>query len=176
MNKELIKISKHLSYLLRHQTDSPKINDKGYASVKEILDILHITNKDLHEIVETNDKKRFEFSKDNKFIRAVQGHTINVDVDLKEEQPPNTLYHGTCTQFLASIMKNGLKKQKRLYVHLTEDINIAKNNGSRYGKPCVIIIDTQKMLNNNIKFWHSKNNVWLTNDIEPSYFKEIKYF
>lgn len=177
LNKNLIKQSKHLSYLLRHQKEEPQIDDNGYALVKEVLQYLKdVSLNDLKLIVENNDKKRFEFSKDFSKIRAVQGHTINVDVELNEQIPPKILYHGTYTKAIPLIKKNGINKMKRLYVHLTENINIAKDNGKRFGNPCVIIVDTEQMSKDGIKFFKSKNNIWLTNFVDTKYIKEIQYF
>ena len=84
---------------------------------------------ELNEIVETNDKKRYEFSDDKKKIRARQGHSIVVDVELKETTPPDVLYHGTATRFLSSIYENGIIKGNRQHVHLSETVDIATTVG-----------------------------------------------
>lgn len=174
--KKLIKLGKHLSFLLRHQKDNPPLDEHGFANVKDVLFLLGINSEELNFIVENNDKKRFEYSKDKKMIRARQGHTVKVDVDLKETEPPGFLYHGTSTKSIDKIMKDGILKMKRLYVHLISDIEIAKENGSRYGKPCIIVVDTGKMYEDGIKFYKSNNDVWLTDKVEPKYFSEIIYF
>ena len=175
-SKDLIRSSKHLSFLLRHQKDEPKVDEHGYALVSDILKALNIKRKDLDEIVEMNDKKRFEYSEDKNKIRARQGHTIQVDVDLMEMIPPDLLYHGTCTLNLEDIYKEGIKKMKRQHVHLTEDLEIAKNNGKRYGVPCAIAIDSQKMHEDGIKFYLSNNDVWLTDFVDSKYIMDIVFF
>ena len=103
-------------------------------------------------------------------IRARQGHSINVDVNLSEMTPPDVLYHGTATRFLESIYANGLNAGNRLYVHLSPDEATAINVGSRHGKPFVIKIDCHKMLADGCKFYLSNNGVWLTKQVLPKYF------
>lgn len=174
--KQLMRASRRLSYLLRHQKENPPIDKNGFALVKDILSELKINKDKLDYIVQNNDKKRFEYSKDNLKIRACQGHTIDVDVDLVEAKPPVYLYHGTSTKSISSIMDSGILKMKRLYVHLIEDIEIAKSNGSRFGSPCVILVNAEEMYENGIKFYKSKNNVWLTDKVESKYFLDIIYF
>ncbi len=119
----------------------------------------------LEKIVDTNDKKRFAFSEDKTKIRASQGHSIDIDLDLQPVKPPSILYHGTATRFLDSIMKTGLQKQNRTHVHLSKDIDTATNVGSRYGKVIVLKIGAGKMNENGYKFYCSENNVWLTYSI-----------
>ena len=174
--KNLIRRSRMLSYLLRHQKENPPIDEHGYALVKDVLSLLGMNKDELDYIIQNNDKKRFEYSDDKLKIRACQGHTISVDVDLVEKKPPIYLYHGTSTKSIASIMKDGILKMKRLYVHLITDIDVAKNNGSRFGSPCVIVVNSGDMFDNGIKFYESKNGVWLTDKVEPKYFLDIIYF
>ena len=123
----------------------------------------------LDEIVATNNKQRYEYSPDGRKIRARQGHSIPVDVELKEATPPDILYHGTATKFLESIYKKGLLPGTRLYVHLSQDEETAINVGSRHGTPFVIKIDCQKMLADSCKFFLSNNGVWLTEKVLPEY-------
>ena len=125
--------------------------------------------KELEEIVETNNKKRYEFSDDKKKIRARQGHSIPVDVELKEATPPDVLYHGTAKNFVGSIWKNGIKKMSRLYVHLSGDEETARKVGKRHGYPVVIFINTKQMREDGIKFYLSNNNVWLTEFVDKKY-------
>ena len=125
--------------------------------------------QELEEIVETNDKKRYEFSDDKKKIRARQGHSVDVDVELEEKTPPDILYHGTATKFLESIYKNGINSGNRLYVHLSNDEDTAKKVGSRHGTPYVLKIDANKMFNDGNKFYLSNNDVWLTKFVDKKY-------
>lgn len=172
MNKGIINLGKELAFLLRHDKEAFSkglIDHNGWRNVSELLS-LGYTQETLDEIVETNDKKRYEYNQDKSKIRARQGHSIPVDVELKETVPPGILYHGTATRFLDSINKSGLLPKDRLYVHLSPDFETAIKVGSRHGKPTVITIDCKKMVADGHKFYLSNNGVWLTGPIKPKYF------
>ena len=170
--KDIIRQGKHLAYLLRHDNDAfgdGRIDRHGWRMVSELLK-LGYTRPVLDEIVATNDKQRYEYSSDGRMIRARQGHSIPVDVELQEMTPPDVLYHGTATRFLSSIYKDGLLPGTRLYVHLSPDEQTAIKVGSRHGKPFVLRIDCKKMLADGCKFYLSNNGVWLTDEVKPTYF------
>lgn len=108
-NKDLVRKGKHLAFLLRHDTKY-QFDEHGWREVSDLIKNQGYTMQELEEIVETNNKKRYKFSDDKKKIRARQGHSIPVDVELKETTPPDVLYHGTATRFLDSILKQGILK------------------------------------------------------------------
>ena len=169
---DVIKKGKHLAFLLRHDKEAfedGRIDKHGWRKVGELAKLGYDRSL-LNEIVATNNKQRYEYSPDGREIRARQGHSIPVDVELKEATPPDILYHGTATKFLESIYKKGLLHGTRLYVHLSPDEETAINVGSRHGKPYVIKIDCQKMLADGCKFFLSNNGVWLTEKVKPEYF------
>lgn len=169
MSKDnLVKKGKHLSFLLRHDTEY-QFDKHGYREVKDLVKNHGYTKSELIEIVETNDKQRYEFNNDKTKIRARQGHSVNVDVELKETTPPDVLYHGTATRFLDSIMKNGINKMSRNYVQLSSDIDTATTVGSRHGTPIILKVDSRKMSDDGIKFYLSNNNVWLTEYVDTKY-------
>ena len=169
MSKDnLVKKGKHLSFLLRHDTEY-QFDEHGYREVKELIKNHGYTKAELIELVETNDKQRYEFNNDKTKIRARQGHSINVDVELKETTPPDVLYHGTATRFLDSIMKTGINKMSRNYVQLSTDIDTATTVGSRHGTPIILKVDSRKMSDDGIKFYLSNNNVWLTEYVDTKY-------
>ncbi|MEG0761400.1 RNA 2'-phosphotransferase [Chryseobacterium sp.] len=170
------KISKFLSYILRHHPELIDLNldEKGWANVNEIIaksatDNQGFTFEELNEIVETNDKKRFVFNEDKTRIRANQGHSIGIDLNLKPQQPPELLYHGTAQANVDSILKNGIEKRSRQHVHLSLDIETATKVGMRHGKPIILTISTGKMFEDGILFYLSENNVWLTDFVNPCY-------
>lgn len=127
------------------------------------------TMKELREIVAINNKQRYEFSEDMTRIRARQGHSIQVDVELAEAAPPDILYHGTTKAFVKSIMSQGIQKGKRLYVHLSTTIDMAAKVGTRHGEPVVLAIDAKQMHEDGIKFFFSRNGVWLTEFVDAKY-------
>ena len=120
----LIKRGKKLSYLLRHDKSSA-FDEHGWREVNDLVANHGFTMEELREIVATNNKQRYEFSEDMMRIRARQGHSIQVDVELEEAIPPDVLYHGTAKEYADSIMKQGILKGKRLYVHLSTTIETA---------------------------------------------------
>ena len=173
-------LSIFISLILRHKPDEIGIvlDDHGWANVDELIDGINKTGRYinmqlLEEIVRTDNKGRYSFNENKTLIRANQGHSIPVDVELKEVVPPKILYHGTATRFLDNIKCQGIKSMSRLYVHLSEDLETAIKVGNRHGKCVVLVIDTEKMINDGIKFYLSENNVWLTKYIEWKYIKEI---
>lgn len=127
------------------------------------------TMEELRKIVATNNKQRYEFSEDMTRIRAKQGHSIQVDVELAEATPPDKLYHGTAKAFVESIVSQGILKGKRLYVHLSTTIDMATKVGERHGEPAVLIIDAKRMHEDGVKFFLSCNGVWLTEFVDVNY-------
>lgn len=164
----LIKQGKKLSYLLRHD-QSYAFDEHGWREVSDLMANHGFTLEVLREIVATNNKQRYEFSEDMTRIRARQGHSIRVDVELAEAMPPDILYHGTAKSFVESIMSQGIQKGKRLYVHLSTTIDMATKVGERHGEPVVLAIDAKRMHEDGIKFFLSRNNVWLTEFVDVKY-------
>lgn len=160
--------SKELAYLLRHdKTYSFDIH--GWRNVEDLITNHHFTMAELEAIVLNNDKFRFEFSDDKNCIRARQGHSIKVDVELSVATPPLLLYHGTSANSLVSIQQHGINRSKRLYVHLSETINDALQVGSRHGSPIALQVDCRQMFNDGFTFNRSRNGVWLTEFVPSQY-------
>lgn len=175
---DLIETSKYISLILRHKPETIGItlDEHGYANVNDLLNGLNINFQILEEIVKTDNKNRYSFNDDKTKIRANQGHSINVDVELIEKKPPDILYHGTATKYVSDINKYGLLPKSRLYVHLTDSIEVAKATGVRHGELVIYEINAKKMYEKDIKFYLSVNNVWLTKRVENEYIKIIRGF
>lgn len=177
MNRNrLIKTSKFLSYVLRHRPDEIgiQLDDSGWVEVDALLRASgehgqKLSPELLQEIVATNDKKRFAFSDDGKRIRASQGHSIEIDLDLEQREPPEQLYHGTVERFLESIMSTGLIKGNRHHVHLSSDVETASKVGGRRGRPIILRVDAGKMHHDGHTFYRSANGVWLCDSVPPAY-------
>jgi len=169
--KEIVKKSKLLSLVLRHKPEAIgiELDKNGWANVDELKKKMNISQVVLEKVVEINNKKRFEFDEHKMRIRACQGHSIDVDVELEENQPPDLLYHGSATRFSDSIFKKGLIKGTRQHVHLSTDIFTAERVGQRHGKPVIFQVDTKKMFENSYKFFISNNDVWLTDHVPVEY-------
>jgi putative RNA 2'-phosphotransferase len=151
------------------------LDEHGWANVDELIKGISKTHKldmdILEEIVQTDNKQRYSFNEDKTLIRANQGHSIPVDVELEKQKPPKYLYHGTGEKFRASIDEQGLIPKGRLYVHLSSDIDTAINVGSRHGKPIVYRVWSGLMNEKGYEFYKSVNGVWLTKEVPTEYIK-----
>ncbi|MCH5716100.1 RNA 2'-phosphotransferase [Niabella hibiscisoli] len=174
--KEAVRISKFLSLVLRHQPETIDLvlDENGWADVTPLIDKCNqkgITlNRELLEhIVATNTKKRFSFNDQKDQIRANQGHSIDVDLALSVQVPPDLLYHGTAERFVSSIKEQGLIKQQRQHVHLSAKQSTAVQVGQRHGKPFVFSVLTAQMHRDGFVFYLSDNGVWLTDHVPAKY-------
>ena len=174
------KLSIFLSLVLRHKPDAAGIflDEHGWANVEDLINGIKNTGRNinmpiLEDIVETDSKQRYSFNEDKTLIRANQGHSVLVDVNLEKMKPPKFLYHGTADRFLNSIMEEGLKPMNRLYVHLSTDIETAIRVGKRHGNPVVLKIHSNQMYEEGCIFYLSKNGVWLTRDVQIKYLEQI---
>ena len=170
MEKEFIRKSKHLAFLLRHDTEYT-FNRNGWREVKDLVKNHGYTRKELEDIVASNDKKRYEFNHSHTKIRACQGHSIAVDVELQEAIPPAVLYHGTSTKALESIYKHGIQRGNRIYVHLSKSKEEALKVGCRHGTPFVLEVDCKQMSKDGFKFYLSHNGIWLTKEVPNKYIR-----
>ncbi len=170
-----IEASRFLAYVLRHKPDSIGISldEHGWADVSELVAGISkqriFSLQMLEEIVTTDAKGRYSFNEDHTLIRANQGHSIPVDVDLKATEPPAVLYHGTATKYISSIEKEGLIAKSRLYVHLSPDFETAIKVGKRHGKPVVLKVNAKAMANDGAEFYLSENGIWLTKAVPFKY-------
>lgn len=177
MNREALKkTSKRLSYVLRHRPDTIGLDlgEGGWLLVDELLAELashgkSITQDLLERVMAENDKQRFEFSDDQRRIRARQGHSAEVDLGYEPAVPPDVLYHGTATRNLDSIFERGLVKGNRHHVHLSVNQETMIQVAMRHGKPVLLAIDAKQMAADGYEFFVTGNNVWLTDRIPPDY-------
>ena len=177
---DLNKTSRFISLILRHRPDTIGISldEHGWASVEELLAGIskkqYIDMEMLEKIVETDSKQRYSFNEDKTLIRANQGHSIDVDVELPKKQPPVFLYHGTGEKYVSSIDEQGLIPKSRLYVHLSGDEATATIVGSRHGRPVVYEVLANQMYHDGYEFFQSVNGVWLTKAVSVKYLKKLK--
>ena len=169
--------SKFISLILRHKPEAIGISldEHGWANVDELIAGIAKTEpfdmSMLEEIVTTDEKQRYSFNEDKTLIRANQGHSIPVDVELEEIIPPKHLWHGTGEKYTASIEKTGLIPKSRLYVHLSSDYDTAGKVGERHGKCVIYRIDSGKMAQDGFRFYRSVNGVWLTKEVPVRYIR-----
>ena len=166
---DAVRTSKRLSFVLRHRPDSVglELDEAGWADVDQLLAALRLTREQLERVVATNDKRRFEIAGNR--IRAVQGHSIAVELGYTAERPPAELFHGTVQRFLPAILAEGLRPQRRHAVHLSVDVGTARTVGARRGRPVVLRVDAERLARDGAVFTRSANGVWLVDSVPPSY-------
>jgi putative RNA 2'-phosphotransferase len=179
MEKKLAKLSKFMSLVLRHQPETIglTLDAEGWADVTDMLARMnqHGTKCDLpllEQVVTTNDKQRFAFNADHTKIRANQGHSVEIDLALRPQAPPEILLHGTVAKFLDSILAQGLLPGSRQHVHLSTDEAVARSVGARRGQPVVLRIRAGDMHRAGHEFFCSENGVWLTTQVPAQYLAE----
>lgn len=172
--------SKFISLILRHKPETIGItlDEHGWADVQELIDGINqsggymLDKESLEEIVHSDEKQRYSFNEDHTLIRANQGHSIPVDVELEEKTPPDILWHGTGEKYVELIDAQGLIPKSRLYVHLSSDKETAKKVGSRHGRPVIYEIDCRQMVTDGYRFFESANHVWLIKEVPVKYMKK----
>ncbi len=175
-----IKISKYLSKHLRHAPERLGLTlaPGGWVKIDELLAACAahqfvITRTELEEVVANSDKQRFSFDETKTLIRANQGHSVDVDLQLEPQIPPDVLYHGTGEMSLSAILRSGLSKMSRHHVHLTKEIETARKVGMRHGHPVVFVVDSFAMHQAGFTFYCSDNGVWLVDKVPPQYLSAI---
>jgi putative RNA 2'-phosphotransferase len=179
--KRRVRLSKLLSLVLRHEPEAAgiRLDRGGWAAVEELVEGCRrrgrpITREELDEVVATNDKGRFAFSPDGTRIRAVQGHSVPVDLGYELRTPPEFLYHGTARRFLDGIQREGLRSGGRQHVHLSPDAETAVKVGRRHGRPAVLRVDAGRMAREGHAFFLAENGVWLTERVSARYLERIE--
>ncbi|PZD74328.1 RNA 2'-phosphotransferase [Acaryochloris thomasi RCC1774] len=180
MRKQLVLTSKFLSLVLRHkpETIGLTLDEHGWIEIAALLEAAQrhkrpISREKLDEVVFTNDKQRFAFSPDGLKIRANQGHSVAVDVELQSASPPQFLFHGTVARFFEAIQAVGLSKMQRQHVHLSASQDAALRVGARRGQPLLLQVAAGKMHNEGYIFFQSRNGVWLTDSVPWRYIEKL---
>ncbi len=174
--KQLTRISKFLSFVLRHKPEEIGIHldQNGWVDVSDLIEKANnhgvkFDREILDRVVATNAKKRFAFNATLDKIRASQGHSVEIHLGYTTQMPPEILYHGTGERSVPSILENGLEKRQRQHVHLSIDFETARKVGQRHGKPFVFKVLAAQMHNDNFQFFLSDNGVWLTEYVPAKY-------
>jgi putative RNA 2'-phosphotransferase len=176
---DVVRVSKRLSYVLRHHPESVgiQLDGAGWVDVAELLAALRasgleLTRAELEHVVATNDKRRFAFDGGGTRIRASQGHSVAVSLGYEPAAPPAVLFHGTVERNLAAIRAEGLRPGNRHAVHLSPDPETARAVGARRGRPTVLRVDAARMSADGWSFTRSANGVWLVDAVPPSYLSD----
>ena len=180
--------SKYISLILRHKPllrtifgdmeFAITLDEHGWADVSELIAGVSKTHplnmEDLERIVAEDEKQRYSFNEDKTLIRANQGHSIPVDVELEQVEPPEILYHGTATKYEEAIDREGLIPKSRLYVHLSSDEETARKVGIRHGKLVLYRIKSGEMHRDGYVFYRSVNGVWLIKAVPVKYMEKCE--
>ncbi|MBW4472337.1 MAG: RNA 2'-phosphotransferase [Stenomitos rutilans HA7619-LM2] len=177
----LVKISKYLSRHLRHTPERLGLTlaTGGWVGVDELLSAcaahqFSFTRAELEEVVAASDKQRFSFDELKTRIRANQGHSVEVDLQLEPQTPPEVLYHGTGEPSVPAILRSGLLKLSRHHVHLSREMETARKVGMRHGRPVIFAIDAAAMHQAGFTFYCSDNGVWLVDEVPSCYLRITK--
>lgn len=180
MKDMMTEAGKLIAYILRHRPDEfgLAIDPHGWVDVNGLVNAVKTQYPfdlaALEAIVATDKKKRYSFSDDKSRIRANQGHSIPVDVEMPEAVPPDILYHGTGAKYVDGILRQGLLPKSRLHVHLSADFDTARTVGARHGEPVVFRVGAKAMHEAGHVFWLSENGVWLVKAVPPEYLRIIE--
>ncbi|MBX9666766.1 MAG: RNA 2'-phosphotransferase [Candidatus Obscuribacterales bacterium] len=171
-----IKLSKHLSLVLRHRPDLADVfpDNAGWVDVESLLAGLartgtHLDRDELELIVTESDKQRFKLNEDKSKIRANQGHSYQIDLGYAPQKPPELLFHGTASKYLRSIRAEGLIKRLRHHVHLASNLETAAKVGKRHGELVLLTIRSGQMFDKGYEFFLSDNGVWLTESVPAEF-------
>ena len=179
--KSMIEISKLISLVLRHKPGALGLtmDRHGWVNTEALIDKINniqpFDMRALEEIVDTDSKQRYSFNADKSCIRANQGHSIPVDLELQPQKPPKRLWHGTATRFSESIERQGLLPMQRQYVHLSDNPQTALSVGKRHGMPVIYAVDAEAMDRSGHTFYRSDNGVWLTKAVPAQYLERTDH-
>jgi len=180
--RRLVRASKFLSKYLRHQPEALglALAPGGWVEVGALLAAcarhgMPLSRAELEEVVAGNNKRRFAFDETGGRIRANQGHSVEVDLQLEPTPPPEILYHGTGECAVAAIQRAGLRKMRRHHVHLSADVATALNVGRRHGRPVVFEVAAGRMSSDGFAFYRSENGVWLVDAVPPEYLRLLSH-
>ncbi|MEU4446838.1 RNA 2'-phosphotransferase [Actinosynnema sp. NPDC050801] len=168
----MVRLSKRMARVLRHAPGDVglTLDAAGWVDLDDLVRALGVPRAQVLEVVADNDKQRFAIEDGR--IRASQGHTVAVSLDLPVAEPPAALYHGTVGRVLSDIFRDGLRPMARHDVHLSATVETAVRVGSRRGKPVVLAVDAAAMAADGHEFRVSANGVWLVAAVPPNYLRE----
>jgi putative RNA 2'-phosphotransferase len=179
-DRRRIHLSKFVSKYLRHEPEKLglTLGPGGWVLIDDLLAGaaragFSFTREELVEVVKQCEKQRFALDETGTRIRANQGHSADVDLELEPAEPPAELYHGTADRNLDAILRNGLLKMARHHVHLSADTATAHKVGARHGKPLILVVDAAKMRAAGMIFFRSVNGVWLVEHVPPQYLRVL---
>lgn len=179
---DLRSYSKFLSYVLRHHPEEIglTVDENGWAEISELISKSQnhgksLDRKIIEQVIRQGSKQRFIISQDGQYIRAGYGHSVDVDLQMKPQSPPQQLYHGTAQKNAASILSDGIKARSRNFVHLSVTVDEARNVGGRHGTPIILAVLSKQMSSAGHDFYQSESeeSIWLTSYVPPEFIEQI---
>ena len=174
MSRRAVTVSKFLARHLRHRPDriGLELDEAGWAGVEELLAAaaaagFPITRSELDAAVHAPGKRRYVYDETGTRIRAAQGHSIPVELGYVPSTPPDVLYHGTHDGAVAAILAEGLRPMGRSHVHLSGDVETARQVGARRGRAVILEVDAAALHGDGHAFLLADHGVWLTDAVPP---------
>jgi putative RNA 2'-phosphotransferase len=124
-----------------------------------------ITREELDAAVAEPTKRRYAYDAARERVRAVQGHSVEVELGYAPAIPPEVLYHGTHPGAVDAILAEGLRPMGRRHVHLSPDVDTARTVGARRGRPVVLTVGAGDLHRAGHPFFRAENGVWLTDSV-----------
>jgi len=182
MDKRLEQVSRHMSKLLRHDSEGLVMDNEGWIQCSDLCKHTNITLTELRDIVASNDKKRFAFDQHEQRIRASQGHSkgMNIDVPMTvitEVEEDFKIYHGTSMSIAQKIVGTSILPGERVYVHWTRNIKLASKRAMQrdYYNPALVVLNIKQYLADGNTLYVSENEVYHTLEVDGKYL-EVEYF
>jgi putative RNA 2'-phosphotransferase len=171
-------LSRLMSLVLRHQPETLglRLDADGWTSTAGLVAAIRscgekwrgLEEADLQTVVDSSDKKRHEISDGR--IRAVYGHSLDVEATRAASVPPPVLFHGTSPTAVAAILRQGLRPMARQFVHLSTDRETAVQVGRRSSpSPTILSVRAYDAHLQGIPFHKVEARIWQARAIPAAY-------
>jgi putative RNA 2'-phosphotransferase len=173
-----VKVSKFVSYVLRHDPQGLVMDEEGFVDLDELVSKVkeRFPSVDvgfLRGLVEEGERRRFEIVGNR--IRALYGHSFPVYLRLEEDRRVELLYHGTTAEAADRILEQGLQPMKRMWVHLSPTIDIAKQIGKRRtNNPVILVVNCTEARKAGLKFYQASDQVYLCRSVPARYIRKLR--
>jgi putative RNA 2'-phosphotransferase len=163
-------LSKRASHALRHE---PWLYDlepdgQGWVAIGELAQALDVTPEDVRAMAAASAKDRYEVDGDR--IRARYGHSLLAKIEREPQAPPTKLFHGTSPAVVTAIREEGLVPHGRQYVHLSADVDTAREVGARKAsRPTILTIDAAAAYAEGVRFYRGNAKIWLADHVPPRF-------
>ena len=175
-----VKVSKFVSYLLRHDSLGLVMDEEGFVDLDALVSKVResfpsVDKVFVRRLVEESERKRFEIVGNR--IRALYGHSVPVYLGLEEDKAVEWLYHGTTAEASKEILEKGLKPMKRLWVHLSPTKDIATQVGKRRtNNPVILVVNCNEARKAGLKLYKASEQVYLSKFVPGKYIKKASRF